>query len=639
MADRVVADRFRLIEPLGRGGMGTVWRAEDQVLGRTVAIKEVSLPPSLPDSEREAVRERVLREARAAARLSHSSAVTVYDVLEEGDYTFIAMEMVDSPTLAEVVDREGPLSPERAAFIGLKLLDTLSAAHAKGIVHRDVKPANVMVSDRAVKLADFGIASVKGDPHLTATGLLLGSPSYMSPEQVSGERAGPASDLWALGATLFFAVEGQGPFDRDGPLPTLMAISNDPVPEPSHAGPLGPAIKALLEKDPAHRATAEDVRSIIEPIAALGEPESPLVAEVNGTPVDGTPSAAGAVLPPAAPAGLAALLGGGDSEETDDEAPAPPPQPTEPPPRPADALAAVPDMEATWEDELPEPAAATMPVAPARPTAPTQVERQPAAPPPAVPAGDRRSWVVAAGVVALLLLAFLLVPRLLSSPDGQEPSATGPTDQPAGAAEQPTGSTGQPAGSTGGTAPESTPEANSEQPAAGNDDSEEDEDAEEPDTAGGAAAGDVPSGWRRVALGNTGYSIAAPRGWSTRSNALGDGSSVRFNGPDGKYLLVDWTNDPGEDALQAWEQQASSFAQRHSNYREIRLEETEFKNFPTAAMWEWTYTSRGANLHAANLGFANDSYGFALNFQTRADDWESSEDEYEAFQESFGRSG
>lgn len=586
MATRVVAGRFRLIEPLGRGGMGTVWRAEDQVLGRIVALKEVSLPPSLDAPEREAMRERVLREARAAARLSHASAVTVFDVLEEDDYTFIAMEMVDSPTLAGIVEEHGPLDPARAAAIGLSLLDTLEAAHAKGIVHRDVKPANVMVSDEFVKLADFGIASVKGDPQLTATGLLLGSPSYMSPEQISGDPAGPASDLWAVGATLYFAVEGRGPFDREGPLPTLMAISNEEPPEPAHAGPLAPAIVSLLEKDPEARATAAQLRSMLEPIA----------------------------ISPAA---------GAEARHQDassvQEAPAELPGEPDPdlsPRRPlaASSLAAVPDIETTWEQEEPQEVARTIPVAASERR---RSEAAPAAPPrtgpPAGPALDpRKGWAVAAGALVLLLLAFLVLPRLFSSPTTEGDPPVPPDTNPA------------PEAAPAAPAPASENERESPAGAAG---------PEDRSGSGGAA---VPSGWRSVALGDTGYGIDHPPSWEVRSNPLGDGSSMRFDGPQGKYLLVDWTDEPGADALAAWEQQAAGFAERHRNYREVRLEETEYQDFPTAAIWEWTYSSDGADLRAANLGFADEAYGFALNFQTRAGDWEDSQDEFEAFKTSFG---
>ncbi len=265
---RVVAGRYRLLAPLGSGGMGTVWRADDLVLGRAVAVKEVTFPHGLSDAERSVLRERTRREARAAARLDHPSAVTVYDVAEDGDAPYLVMELVEAPTLAEVVRDSGPLSPQRTAQVGLDLLGALEAAHAKGIVHRDVKPSNVMVrEDGRVVLTDFGIATTTGDSSLTHTGLLLGSPAYISPERARGEPPQPASDLWSLGATLFTAVEGKPPFDGGEPLLTVSAVvTGDHQPFVS-AGPLGPVIDGLLTKDPADRLDLAGARRALQRVA------------------------------------------------------------------------------------------------------------------------------------------------------------------------------------------------------------------------------------------------------------------------------------------------------------------------------------------------------------------------------------
>ena len=211
----MIGRRYRLRSAVGRGGMGTVWLAEDELLGRAVAVKEVHLPPGLPEREREELRHRLLREARVAARLDHPSAVTVYDVVEEDGWPYIVMEFVRASTLAEVIRDESPLPPARVAAIGLDVLGALEAAHAAGIVHRDVKPANIMIrNDGRVTLTDFGIATSSGESSLTSTGLLLGSPSYIAPERARGQAPGPHSDLWSLGATLYTAVEGHAPFER-----------------------------------------------------------------------------------------------------------------------------------------------------------------------------------------------------------------------------------------------------------------------------------------------------------------------------------------------------------------------------------------------------------------------------------------
>jgi hypothetical protein len=245
--------------------MGTVWLAEDSLLKRSVAVKEVDIPPGINGAERDAVEARLLREARAAARLSHPGVVSVYDVVEHSDRPWIVMEYVDAPTLEEKIKENGPLSPDEAARIGLELLEILEVAHAEGIVHRDVKPGNVMCKeDGQVKLADFGIASVQDDPKITQTGFVLGSPSFMAPEQASKGTSGPEGDLWSLGATLYQVVECEPPFDRGAPLPTLTAVmTEDPRPM-ERAGWLEPVILSLLQKEPSDRPTIAEARQMLE---------------------------------------------------------------------------------------------------------------------------------------------------------------------------------------------------------------------------------------------------------------------------------------------------------------------------------------------------------------------------------------
>jgi len=278
-AERRIANRYAMRVPaLGHGGMGVVWRAEDTLLGREVAIKEVRLPPTLAEDERVRIRARVMREARVAARLNHPGAVILHDIVDEDGRPFIVMELVRAPTLTELVAAEGALPPARAAAIGLGLLDTLEAAHRTGIVHRDVKPSNVMVREDGTKLADFGIASLQGDPAVTASGLLLGSPAYMAPEQAGQGPVGPPTDLWALGATIYFAVEGEPPFDKGGPVPTLAAVVHEHPRPMRRAGPLEPAITALLRKPPADRLTAPDLRGMLRKVA--GHRGAPLLRPV-----------------------------------------------------------------------------------------------------------------------------------------------------------------------------------------------------------------------------------------------------------------------------------------------------------------------------------------------------------------------
>lgn len=263
--DQLGAGRYTLLDELGRGGMGIVWLAEDSTIGRKVAIKELMLPPSTPPHERQVFEERVLREARTAGRLNDPGIVTVYDVLQENGTTFIVMELVEYPDLADVVAQRGALPAPFVAKIAEQLLSALETAHQAGIVHRDVKPANVMVAPNGrVKLADFGIAQAREDPKLTTNGSIIGSPTYISPERLLGHDASPASDLWALGATLFFAVEGYGAYDRPTTPAVIQAIMNERATIRIAQGPVAQLITGLMDPNPQTRLTAHQARQLAE---------------------------------------------------------------------------------------------------------------------------------------------------------------------------------------------------------------------------------------------------------------------------------------------------------------------------------------------------------------------------------------
>ncbi|MEV8631445.1 protein kinase [Streptosporangium sp. NPDC051023] len=268
----IIGARYRLLEHIGRGGMGTVWRAQDEVLGRNVAVKEVIPSPDLTGSEREVFTVRTLREARAAGRIGHPGVATVYDVIEEHGRPWIVMQLVESRTLGAVVREDGPLPPTRVAQIGLEVLGALIAAHNAGVLHRDVKPDNVLLArDGRAVLTDFGIAVLEGDSSVTRTGALIGTPAFIAPERASGGPAEFASDLWSLGVTLYVAVEGRSPFERAHPLATLSAVMHEEPAPLRFAGPLGPVVYGLLSKEPARRMSAQDVqthlRSIVNGIA------------------------------------------------------------------------------------------------------------------------------------------------------------------------------------------------------------------------------------------------------------------------------------------------------------------------------------------------------------------------------------
>lgn len=508
--ERLVGARYALEAPIGSGGMGTVWRATDRLLERPVAVKEVQLPATVPEAERAITRSRVLREARAAARISHPGAVIVFDVTEEDGRPYIVMELVEAPTLQDVVRRDGPLDEARAARVGLEVLGALEAAHAQDIVHRDVKPANVMLpGDGHAKLADFGIASVKGDPRLTATGLVLGSPSYMAPEQAREDVTGAASDLWSLGATLYFAVEGEPPFDRGQAIPTLTAVvGEDPRPL-TRARALRPAIEALLAKEPGERPSPDELRRMLE-------------AAVRG---DATTEAA----PPAV------------------------------------VLEPEPTVEA---EEEPEPRLEPATGRSSRPRA--------------------KPWLAVLGAAAVL---FLIAAILIVSMGGDDPERAGRDRN----------------------------DRNRDAPAAGADG--------DPDVV----QAPVPE-LTEYEDPTADYRVSYPEGWSIVQQSA---SVTDFRDPEtGAYLRMDWVAEPGDDAVAGWEAASADFAADHDNYTEIRIDPVEFQGFE-AAEWEYTYEDGGAQLHAINIGIVTDTYGYAINFQTRAEDWEESQALLEAIKESF----
>ncbi|MFI1027749.1 serine/threonine-protein kinase [Streptomyces sp. NPDC020951] len=270
---RLVAGRYRLLAKLGHGGMGTVWRAKDETVDREVAVKEPRVPDHLPERERANAFERMRREARAAARLDHPAVVNVHDVAVVDGRPWIVMELVHGRSLGDVL-QEGTLSAREAARIGLELLGALEAAHAAGILHRDVKPDNVLLGrHERVVLTDFGIARIEGETNLTDTGGFVGSPEYIAPERVLGQRPGPASDLWSLGVVLYAATEGVSPFRRSNTPATLQSVLNAvPAPPAAAQGPLAEAVNGLLEKDPARRPAAAQVRALLE---AAANPPAP----------------------------------------------------------------------------------------------------------------------------------------------------------------------------------------------------------------------------------------------------------------------------------------------------------------------------------------------------------------------------
>lgn len=275
----LLAGRYRLTTELGRGGMGVVWQATDELLHREVAVKEVHFPADLPADDRDRLAARTLREARAVAAVETPAAVRVFDIVEQDGRPWIVMELVRGRTLTAVLRERSGLPPAEVATIGLALLDALETAHGAGVLHRDVKPSNVLIGDDGrVALTDFGIATVDGDGDTTTTGVIVGSPSYVAPERVHGERSTPSADLWSLGATLWTAAEGRPPYGGDSPILVLTSVANTEAPTcPRAGGPLGDLLRRMMDRDPGRRPDTRTVRAELEAIrdddtALLTEP-------------------------------------------------------------------------------------------------------------------------------------------------------------------------------------------------------------------------------------------------------------------------------------------------------------------------------------------------------------------------------
>ncbi|MET9414505.1 serine/threonine-protein kinase [Streptomyces klenkii] len=342
---RLVAGRYRLAERIGRGGMGTVWRAQDELLDRQVALKQLHVSPYLDDDELATLYERTRREARSAARITHPNVVVVHDVVDDQGLPCIVMEYVPSRTLGDVL-KHGTVTPEEAARIGRGMIAALRAAHAAGVLHRDVKPGNVLLGDDGrVVLTDFGIAQSTGTSTLTKTGEMVGSIDYIAPERVKGAKPGPASDLWALGATLYQALEGRPPFRKDTAVETAYAIAMDPLEPPRNAGELTRLIETLLAKDPAVRPPADLAEQILREPAAEADtahlsapgprPAAPVAAAWDERPDRGTTTVTAATARTTRTAAAASAAPAAPAASTELTAPAKAAAPAPAPPAPA----------------------------------------------------------------------------------------------------------------------------------------------------------------------------------------------------------------------------------------------------------------------------------------------------------------
>jgi hypothetical protein len=637
-AGRVIAGRYRLEAPIGRGAMGVVWRARDLLLDRDVAVKEVQIAETLTEAERANAYQRTLREAKTAARLNHPGVVTVYDVAEDGGRPWIVMQLVRAQSLDQVLSTSGPLPPRRAADVGRQLLAALTVAHAAGVMHRDVKPSNVLLGrdDRAV-LTDFGIATFQGDPRLTQTGMVMGSPGFTAPERIRGEDASPASDLWSLGATLFAAVEGHGPFEqRGGAITTMSAIIHEDAPPAAAAGALGPVIAALLRRDPADRPDASTAARMITDVlpllptqagpeppgyvpTALSAPSRPAPPPPGaGTPVPGETfldvapggrtaadpfgslAAAGTQGGEPAPAATAATTPqpvlGAAPREAPYEQPAEyrgPAQPDQPPtvydpkgrwgPGPGPAAAAPPPADfSSWYD--PSPRSGPAPPAQPRAGAAYQPGSGSGSPPgagsghrrdhrPAAPPPRRRRRRRPGWKIALVVLAVL-----------------GAAAGAAAVLLLRHGTTGTPGSSPSGTgtlppavtAPQIVDAINDQ-------------------------AGALPAGWTTVTRSATGtqtagFTIAAPASWTP--STTGNQTYLRDPSADA-YILIDLTPHtyPHDMLAEARYIKSQSLAQnRFPGYSQVGLATTGIRG-TTGAYWKFTWMDNGVQREGIDLLF------------------------------------
>ncbi|MFF7891191.1 serine/threonine-protein kinase [Streptomyces sp. NPDC007907] len=652
--ERLLAGRYRLGKVLGRGGMGTVWRAEDETLGRTVAVKELRFPSNIDEEEKRRLITRTLREAKAIARIRNNSAVTVFDVVQEDDRPWIVMELVEGKSLAEVIREDGLLEPKRAAEVGLAVLDVLRSAHREGILHRDVKPSNVLIAeDGRVVLTDFGIAQVEGDPSITSTGMLVGAPSYISPERARGHKPGPAADLWSLGGLLYAAVEGAPPYDKGSAIATLTAVMTEPLEEPKNAGPLRDVIHGLLTKDPAQRLDVAGARAMLNSV--LHAPEKPESEPMDATKVVPLPAqpdrssrkggsagkrgeeagerlrgalrsvrkaagsaaagstAAAATSASADSASARSASAGTDADEAGAGSAGTASSASGGGAGRAGATGASvaqsgPGVSArAGERAAPETKTASggrssgWPVVPPPDLPPRPVPRAPLTD--VVP---RRTLMIIAVVVVLAVIGTVLAIAL----SGDDKGSKGASGERGGKTVASASSSADTKGDKSDTA---RPGDAGKQPAPS---------GPSTDGAPGGSSDEGDSGGKESAAesthqGDQGYSIGLPKGWKYQSTgAAGD----RFTGPDGQKLLIAWTSTPKGDPVADWKNQERFMVR--AQYKKIRIERVDYRDWNTAD-WEFTYTDGGTKYRTIDRGFVvDDRQGYALMYTAKASTWD-----------------
>ncbi|MFD5658935.1 serine/threonine-protein kinase [Streptomyces hirsutus] len=664
---RLLAGRYRLGDVLGRGGMGTVWRAEDETLGRTVAVKELRFPSSIDEEEKRRLITRTLREAKAIARIRNNSAVTVFDVVQEDDRPWIVMELVEGKSLAEAIREDGLLEPRRAAEVGLAVLDVLRSAHREGILHRDVKPSNVLIAeDGRVVLTDFGIAQVEGDPSITSTGMLVGAPSYISPERARGHKPGPAADLWSLGGLLYAAVEGTPPYDKGSAIATLTAVMTEPLEEPKNAGPLRDVIYGLLVKDPAQRLDDAGSRAMLNAVINAPETKGAESEPADATKVVPLPEqpggrgrgrrggeepgeklrgamrsvrkAAGAAGAAGSAAATRAKSGSGAAGSTAGKVTSATPSTA-----PTTARAGTGAGSGAWPGG---PAMARGSGAVPGPASGARDAGWPVMTPPDLPARSapkasltdvvpRRTLVVIAVVVVLAVLGTVLALTLGGDDDEGGAGAKGGAERVA-SGQAPSADTKKDDGSEAGEDDGTRTDGEATEPKdddAGAGSGETDTGTRAGDSGSGGSAetdGDAPVA--ETYEGNQGYTIGLPEGWKYDSaGTAGD----RFTGPDAQKLLIAWTSTPKGDPVADWKNQERYMVR--SQYERVRIEAVDYQGWNTAD-WEFTYVDGGTKYRTIDRGFVVDGrVGYALMYTAKADGWdgEQRKETWQALTQSF----
>ncbi|MFJ7490694.1 serine/threonine-protein kinase [Streptomyces sp. NPDC097727] len=632
---RLLAGRYRLGEVLGRGGMGTVWRAVDETLGRTVAVKELRFPSAIDEDEKRRLITRTLREAKAIARIRNNGAVTVYDVVDEDDRPWIVMELIEGKSLAEAIREDGVLTPKRAAEVGLAILDVLRSAHREGILHRDVKPSNVLIAeDGRVVLTDFGIAQVEGDPSVTSTGMLVGAPSYISPERARGHKPGPPADLWSLGGLLYASVEGSPPYDKGSAIATLTAVMTEPLDPPKNAGPLEEVIYGLLARDPDQRLDDAGARALLDDVIHAPEKPDPVVpppadaTQVMALPGQatepGTKAAsksgesgegardrlrgalrsvrnANAKAAPAAAAGAAA------GSTTAPPPPSTPPStaPSTGPPKPS-----APAKPAAASAAVPSPRPATSPTTPPRASITDVV--------------PRRTLAIIAAVIVIAVIGTVLALTLDgggkadtsggSGKDGKSTSAGASTT--GGSADTDSGS------GSGKTQDQGGDQGQGKDQGKGKDDNSD----KGADGSKGDAADALPAGYKAIKNKQFHFAMAMPEDFRLTDTA-GRNSGGIYN-VDGGFprVQVDYTDSPGGDAAAAWNAARGAVAAGSNGYHHLGVKKVQYNGYPTVADWQFERTQQGQRVHVLNRGFKVDAtHGYAIMISCKASEWDSKE--------------